>query len=59
MTLFNPIPIIENMSILPVEKRNRQLTEKQQKFLDNLVTTGGNPKQAAQLAGYSKTIIKY
>jgi hypothetical protein len=42
------------MSILPVEKRNRQLTEKQQKFLDNLVTTGGNPKQAAQLAGYSE-----
>ena len=54
LTLFNPIPIIENMSILPVEKRNRQLTEKQQKFLDNLVTTGGNPKQAAQLAGYSE-----
>ena len=41
------------MSILPAEKRDRQLTEKQQKFLDCLVETQGNPKQAAELAGYS------
>ena len=53
MTLFNPIPIIENMSILPVEKRTRQLTEKKQKIIDNIVTTDTNPKHTAQLAGYS------
>jgi len=41
------------MSILPAEKRNKELTEKQQKFLDSLVETGGNPKRAAELAGYS------
>ena len=32
----------------------RELTEKQQKFLDNLITTGGDPKIAAELAGYAE-----
>ena len=41
------------MSILPTEKRDRQLTEKQQKFLDALVAHNGNPKVAAEVAGYS------
>ena len=34
-------------------KTTRKLTEKQQSFLDYLIETGGNPKQAAELAGYS------
>ena len=33
--------------------RNKTLTDKQQKFLDCLVTTNGDLKQAAELAGYS------
>jgi len=41
------------MSILPAEKKNRELTEKQTKFLNSLIETGGNPKRAAELAGYS------
>ena len=42
------------MSYLPsTEVKERSLTEKQQAFLDNLITTGGNPKEAAELAGYS------
>ena len=42
------------MSYLPsTEVKERNLTEKQQAFLDNLITTGGNPKEAAELAGYS------
>ena len=32
---------------------NKTLTDKQQKFLDYLVETNGNPKKAAELAGYS------
>ena len=32
---------------------NIQLTIKQQSFLDNLTETGGDPKKAAELAGYS------
>lgn len=31
----------------------KQLTTKQQSFLDNLTETGGDPKKAAELAGYS------
>jgi hypothetical protein len=31
----------------------KELTTKQQTFLDNLVTAGGDPRQAAELAGYS------
>ena len=32
---------------------NKELTTKQQNFLDSLVETGGDPKQAAELAGYA------
>ena len=32
---------------------SKQLTTKQQSFLDNLTVTGGDPKKAAELAGYS------
>ena len=39
------------MSYLPEKKRN--LTEKQQDFLNNLVETGGDFKKSAELAGYS------
>ena len=46
--------ILIDMSYLPsTEVKERNLTEKQQAFLDNLITTGGNPKEAAELAGYS------
>jgi len=38
---------------LTQHKRNKTLTEKQQKFLDCLIATNGDPKQAAELAGYS------
>ncbi len=38
---------------LQERKSNKQLTEKQQKFLDCLIETNGNPKKAAELAGYS------
>ena len=45
------------MSILPVEKRTRQLTEKQQKFLDVLFEEArGNPVEAKKLAGYSENV---
>ena len=32
---------------------NKELTFKQQSFLDALVETGGDPKRAAELAGYA------
>ena len=38
---------------LAPQKRNKTLTDKQQKFLDSLIETNGNPKEAAVLAGYS------
>ena len=38
---------------LAQHKGNKTLTEKQQKFLDCLISTNGDPKQAAELAGYS------
>ena len=43
------------MSYLPQTTTNKakELTEKQQSFLDNLIETGGDPKKAAELAGYS------
>ena len=41
------------MNYLPEKKDNRKLTEKQQSFLDNLVTTQGDFKKAAELAAYS------
>ena len=34
--------------------KDRVLTEKQQKFLDSLVSTGADPKLAAELAGYAE-----
>ena len=36
-----------------LQKTTRKLTEKQQSFLDYLIKTDGNPKEAAELAGYS------
>ena len=39
---------------LPQKKQTRELTERQQKFLDYLITTGGDPKRAGELAGYSE-----
>jgi len=39
-------PIILNMK--------KELTTKQQSFLDHLIETGGDPKEAARLAGYSE-----
>ena len=43
------------MAILPsvTNDSKRQLTEKQQSFLDHLVETQGDAKKAAELAGYS------
>jgi len=35
------------------EKKDRNLTEKQQSFLNHLVETGGDFKKSAELAGYS------
>ena len=32
----------------------KELTEKQESFLDNLMKTGGDPKKAAELAGYAE-----
>ena len=40
-----------SMSYLPEKKRN--LTEKQEAFLNHLVDTGGDFKKSAELAGYS------
>ena len=44
------------MAILPSidnNTRKRELTEKQQSFLNHLVETQGDAKEAAKLAGYS------
>ena len=38
---------------LQQQKRSKTLTDKQQKFLDCLIVTSGDLKQAAALAGYS------
>lgn len=35
--------------------KNKELTEKQEAFLMHLPTVGGDPKQAALLAGYSES----
>ncbi len=48
--------ILINMAILPSidnNTRKRELTEKQQSFLNHLVETQGDAKEAAKLAGYS------
>ena len=39
---------------LPQKSSERVLTERQQKFLDCLIQTGGDPKLAADLAGYAE-----
>ena len=41
------------MNLMPDKKTDRNLTDKQQSFLDNLVTTEGDFKKSAELAGYS------
>ena len=42
------------MSYLPsTEVKEKNLTEKQQAFLDNLIYTRGDPKEAAELTGSS------
>ena len=56
MTSFSGKAIIKNMAILPsIDKTQtkRELTEKQQAFLDHLVECQGDAKKAAELAGYS------
>ena len=40
------------MNYLADKSRKKELTEKQQTFLDNVVVTGGDLKKAAELAGY-------
>lgn len=42
-----------NNTYLQTKERTKTLTEKQQKFLEGLVETGGDPKKAIKLAGYS------
>ena len=39
---------------LPQKSSERVLTERQQTFLDCLIQTGGDPKLAADLAGYAE-----
>ena len=39
---------------LPQKSSERVLTDRQQKFLDCLIQTGGDPKLAADLAGYAE-----
>ena len=41
------------MSNYLAEKKERNLTDKQQSFLNHLVETGGDFKKSAELAGYS------
>jgi len=40
------------MNYLADKSRKKELTEKQQTFLNNVVVTGGDLKKAAELAGY-------
>ena len=41
-------------SKLSKPSEERILTDRQQKFLDSLIITGGDPKRAAELAGYAE-----
>jgi phage terminase small subunit len=41
-------------SKLSKPSEERVLTDRQQKFLDSLIITGGDPKRAAELAGYAE-----
>ena len=55
MTSFSGKAIIKNMAILPsIDKTQtkRELTEKQESFLEHLVECQGDAKKAAELAGY-------
>ena len=55
MTKPRSDPILSYMNgYLPQKQKERDLTEKQQKFLDCLIQTGGDPKIAAELAGYAE-----
>ena len=55
MTKPRSDPILSYMNgYLHQKQKERDLTEKQQKFLDCLIQTGGDPKYAAELAGYSE-----
>tara|TARA_Y100000310_G_scaffold298846_1_gene333159 strand:+ start:622 stop:1095 length:474 start_codon:yes stop_codon:yes gene_type:complete len=45
---------LSQLSGKPQSNRGRKLSEKQQSFLDNLLNTGGDPKKAAELAGYAE-----
>ena len=45
---------LSQLSGKPQSSRGRKLSEKQQSFLDNLLNTGGDPKKAAELAGYAE-----
>ena len=45
---------LSQLSGRPQSNRGRKLSEKQQSFLDNLLNTGGDPKKAAELAGYAE-----
>ena len=36
-----------------MKNNNKQLTTKQENFLEHLLVTGGDPKRAAELAGYT------
>lgn len=44
---------------LPQKQQERELTDKQQKFLGYLIQTGGDPKEAAELAGYAEGSYTY
>ena len=39
---------------VPTQKKQKEYTEKQQSFLDNLVKAGGDARLAAELAGYAE-----
>ena len=41
---------------VPPNKKQKEYTEKQQSFLDNLVHAGGDAKLAAELAGYANGV---
>jgi|TARA_R110002020_G_C16206991_1_gene766733 hypothetical protein len=45
---------LSHLSGQPQSNRQRKLSEKQQSFLDNLINTKGDPKKAAELAGYAE-----
>ena len=55
MTSFSGKAIIKNMAILPsIDKHQtkRELTPKQESFLEHLIECQGDAKKAAELAGY-------